>query len=171
MTGKAKCKILREVRRKIAEENDIEYITRDCTYQGQCRGTCPKCESELRYLEKQLEKRQKLGKSVTVAALAAGMSIGTAACTMPELPDLDDIRSGVDDIVSGVEHQIKRILDREKPIELEGDVAYVTEGAIAEPEPDVLEGEESLEPETLEGEPVEYVVELEGDVADAEADN
>jgi hypothetical protein len=53
MTGKNKCKILKEIRSKIAKENDIPFITKECTYQGQCKGTCPKCEQELVYLEQQ----------------------------------------------------------------------------------------------------------------------
>lgn len=80
MLGKAKCKILKEIRQKIADENDIPYVTRECTYQGDCSGTCPKCESELRYLERELERRQRLGKAVAVTALCAGITAGTAAC-------------------------------------------------------------------------------------------
>ena len=81
MKGKNKCKILKEIRQKIADENDIPYVTRECTYQGDCRGTCPKCEAELRYLEQELEKRRRLGKTVAVAAVAAGLSLSLAACT------------------------------------------------------------------------------------------
>lgn len=71
--GKNTCKILKEIRKQIAEDNDIELITSECTYQGDCEGTCPKCESEVRYLERELEKRQRMGK----AAVFAGMSLGT----------------------------------------------------------------------------------------------
>ena len=78
--GKRTCKILKEIRKQIAEENDIELVVSECTYQGDCLGTCPKCEAEVRYLERELEKRQRMGK----AAVFAGMSIGTlltaAAC-------------------------------------------------------------------------------------------
>ena len=80
MKGKNKCKILKEIRQKIADENDIPYVTRECTYQGECLGTCPKCEAELRYLEQELEKRRSLGKTVAVAAVAAGLSLSLAAC-------------------------------------------------------------------------------------------
>lgn len=80
MLGRAKCKILKEIRQKIADENDIPYVTRECTYQGSCSGTCPKCESELQYLESELEKRRRLGKGVAVTALCTGIIIGTAAC-------------------------------------------------------------------------------------------
>jgi TonB family protein len=71
--GKQTCKILKEIRKQIAEENDIELVISECTYQGDCKGTCPKCEAEVRYLERELEKRQRMGK----AAVFAGMSLGT----------------------------------------------------------------------------------------------
>ena len=71
--GKQTCKILKEIRKQIAAENDIELITSECTYKGDCLGTCPKCEEEVRYLERELEKRQRLGK----VAVFAGMSLGT----------------------------------------------------------------------------------------------
>ena len=80
MRGKNKCKILKEIRQKIADENDIPYVTQECSYQGECSGTCPRCEAELRYLEQQLEKRKRLGKTVTVAALSASLMMGLTAC-------------------------------------------------------------------------------------------
>jgi hypothetical protein len=80
MNGKSKCKILKDIRRKIAEENDIAYVTSECKYQGDCAGTCPKCEAELRYLEEELAKRKRMGKTVTVAGIAAALVIGFAGC-------------------------------------------------------------------------------------------
>ena len=80
MLGKQKCKILKEIRQRIADENDIPYVTRECTHKGECRGTCPKCESELRYLERELAKRQALGKRVAVAALCAGLAFSSVGC-------------------------------------------------------------------------------------------
>ncbi len=74
MLGKQKCRILKEIRQRIADENDIPYVTRECSFQGECRGSCPRCESELRYLERQLALRASLKKGVTVAALCAGMA-------------------------------------------------------------------------------------------------
>lgn len=76
MLGKEKCKALKEIRKKIAEENDIAYVVSECTYQGECKGTCPKCEEELRYLEKELEKRRKLGKVAIILGVAAGVCGG-----------------------------------------------------------------------------------------------
>ncbi len=79
MTGKNKCKILKDIRRQIAENNDIELIIEECTYKGECTGTCPKCEEELRYLEAELLKRKNAGKSIAVAGLAAVM-LATSGC-------------------------------------------------------------------------------------------
>ena len=44
--GKQTCKILKDIRRQIAEANDIEYITSECQYKGDCTGTCPKCNQK-----------------------------------------------------------------------------------------------------------------------------
>lgn len=49
--GKEICRILKEIRRQIAEANDIEFIISECRYKGDCLGTCPKCEAEVHYLE------------------------------------------------------------------------------------------------------------------------
>ncbi len=80
MKGKEKCKALKEIRRQIAEENDIPYVVSQCTHQGDCRGTCPKCESELRYLERELAVRQGLGKAVAVVGISASVCAGLTAC-------------------------------------------------------------------------------------------
>ena len=79
MNGKSKCKILKDIRKKIAEENDIDYVTSECKYQGECSGTCPKCEAEVRYLEEELEKRRSAGKKVVLAGVAAAM-LFSAGC-------------------------------------------------------------------------------------------
>lgn len=71
--GKRTCRILKEIRRQIAEANDIEYVVEECQYKGDCKGTCPKCEAEVRYLEEQLHRRQMLGKAVVVAGLSLGV--------------------------------------------------------------------------------------------------
>ena len=83
MNGKSKCKILKDIRKKIAEENDIAYVTSECKYQGDCSGTCPKCEAELRYLEQELAKRKNIGKTVAVAGIAAALVVGSSGCAFP----------------------------------------------------------------------------------------
>ena len=84
MKGKDKCKILKQIRQKIANENDIHYVTSECKHQGDCAGTCPKCEAELMMLEKELKKRQSIGKRVTVAGIAAALVVSTSACDIWE---------------------------------------------------------------------------------------
>ena len=74
--GKYKCKQLKAVRKRIADENGIPLEQKECTYDGPCRGTCPHCEAEMRYLERALTDRIRLGRMATVA----GLSLGLAAC-------------------------------------------------------------------------------------------
>lgn len=85
MNGKSKCKVLKDIRKKIAEANDIAYVTSECKYQGECAGTCPKCEAEVRYLEEELAKQKSLGKIVAVAGIAATLVVASAGCdiTLP----------------------------------------------------------------------------------------
>ena len=83
--GKRTCEILKDVRRKVAQENDIPLVERECTHEGDCRGTCPYCESEVRYLERELSKRRVLGKVVTVTGIAVS-SMMMGACHSPKAP-------------------------------------------------------------------------------------
>ena len=71
--GKQTYRILKAIRRQIAEVNDIEFITSECQYQGDCLGTCPKCETEVRYLEQQLERKRMAGKAITILGISAGV--------------------------------------------------------------------------------------------------
>lgn len=77
--GRQTCKILKEIRRQIAYANGIEFITSKCRYKGDCLGTCPKCEAEMRYLEQQLRARSIAGKAVALA----GISAASLAMLMP----------------------------------------------------------------------------------------
>ena len=78
--GKQTCKILKEIRKQIAEENDINLVIEECTYKGDCLGTCPRCEAEVRYLERELEKRQRLGKVAVVAGMSLSTMFAAASC-------------------------------------------------------------------------------------------
>ncbi len=75
--GKRTCRILKDIRRQIAEANGIEFVTSECRYKGDCLGTCPKCEAEVRYLEEQLRSRSLAGKAIALAGLSAGMLLFT----------------------------------------------------------------------------------------------
>ena len=82
MSGKNKCKILKEIRQKIADENDIAYVTSECKYQGECSGTCPRCEAELQYLENELKKRQQKGIRIALTGVAAALVISVGGCVV-----------------------------------------------------------------------------------------
>ncbi|MBE6910090.1 MAG: hypothetical protein E7474_11045 [Ruminococcaceae bacterium] len=161
MLGRAKCKILKEIRQKIADENDIPYVTRECTYQGDCSGTCPRCESELRYLERELEARQRVGKAVAVTALCAGLALGASGCDedgyttelagAPEAPPIEQIanpdgtvktdgagQTSATVVPDAPEPELAGALEPEPEdiIELAGDVEYI---------PPEDEGEDEIE--------------------------
>lgn len=153
MFGKQKCRILKEIRQKIADENDIPYVTSECTHRGECRGTCPRCESELRYLEQQLSLRASLGRQVKVAALCASLALTAAGCG-PAGADPEPPEPGA---------------------ELSGAVAWETPAPTAEPVIEVTTGEVAWPEDTTTGmvpweevetpEPAEVPWELMGDVA------
>ena len=65
---------------QVAKANDIKYAPTECHHKGDCAGTCPKCEAEVRWLEQQLQLRRQLGKAVAVV----GVSMGLAALTSCE---------------------------------------------------------------------------------------
>lgn len=78
MNGKNICKYLKGVRRQIAETNGIKLEIPECTFEGECRGTCPQCEAEVKYLEKKLTERRTLAKKIAIIGVAAGMSMASA---------------------------------------------------------------------------------------------
>ncbi len=50
------CNVLREQRIRLAEANHITFQSKECPSIGPCAGTCEKCDMELKYLGKQLQK-------------------------------------------------------------------------------------------------------------------
>lgn len=64
MDGKTKCKILKGIRQRIADINEIEYAPHPCSATGNCLGTCPQCDNELLWLEKQLLSKTESGMRV-----------------------------------------------------------------------------------------------------------
>lgn len=55
--GKEKCDILRRIRQDVAEMYGLDYSPTECNHQGDCSGTCPKCDAELKDLQRQLALR------------------------------------------------------------------------------------------------------------------
>ena len=98
---------MKEIRKQIAAENDIELVISECTYKGDCLGTCPKCEAEVRYLERELEKRQRMGKAAVIAGMAVGTMLTATSCheipqplpgDVPYIPDSTELPNPDDTI-------------------------------------------------------------------------
>ena len=66
--------MLKTIRKQVADANEIKYEPRECNYQGECRGSCPACEAEVRYIEQQLDVRRQLGMAVAIVGISAGLS-------------------------------------------------------------------------------------------------
>ena len=81
MKGKEKCEILRQIRQQIARENDIPLAVAECTHLGECRGTCPRCEAEVRYLEQALSERRRMRRHIALAGISAGMTLALTGCS------------------------------------------------------------------------------------------
>ena len=71
--GKSTCKLLKSIRQQIADANGISYLPKECHHKGDCTGTCPACEEEIRYLEGELKARKGNGFGMKVAGIAAGI--------------------------------------------------------------------------------------------------
>ena len=129
MTGKEKCTLLKSIRCMIAQKNGIAYAPPECTFQGECKGTCPKCEAELRALSAELAKLHTSGKRVAVAGLAAAM-VATSASACTPTPLEKHWEAGTDGVVEviegdvGVDYPYKPSPDS-SDYELEGDTLAV----------------------------------------------
>jgi len=64
MKGKDKCEFLKGIRKRMAEANGIAYEPRECTYEGECTGTCPFCEKEAAELMAALKKKEDEGAEI-----------------------------------------------------------------------------------------------------------
>ena len=78
--GRNICNTLKAIRKQIADANEIEYSPEECHFKGECKGTCPKCEQDVRDLEHELHLRQMAGKAIKVAGIAAGL-VAMTACS------------------------------------------------------------------------------------------
>ena len=111
--GKSICNVLKTIRKQIADANEIKYEPHECHHQGECRGTCPACEAEVRYIERQLDIRQQLGKAAVVVGISAGLSALTACGSKSKKVEEQEL-------VSLAEGKVRV----ESPVHLDGDVEY-----------------------------------------------
>lgn len=81
--GKNKCDYLKKIRENIAKHYGIPFQTKECGFEGECKGTCPKCEQEVRYLEMELLKKGVLKKSLTLACALPVMASAVGSAEAP----------------------------------------------------------------------------------------
>lgn len=81
--GKSKCDYLKKIRENIAKHYGIPFQTKECGFEGECKGTCPKCEQEVRYLEMELLKKGVLKKSLTLACALPVMASAVGSAEAP----------------------------------------------------------------------------------------
>ena len=109
MDHKETCRQLQAIRKGIADKLGIDLHQKECTFPGECSGTCPKCAKEEQILNAALLRR-----TATVAGLAAG-ALSLTACGQEPLageatdpnsapivdnyvaPDGDEIVGGMED--------------------------------------------------------------------------
>ena len=87
--GRSTCKLLKDIRQQIADANGISYQPKECHHKGDCAGTCPACEEEIRYLERELKARKGNGFGMKVAGIAAGI----CATVMPMTAAAQGVKS------------------------------------------------------------------------------
>lgn len=159
---KEKCRELKKIRAKMAEDLGVELHQRECTYEGYCSGTCPKCMQEELILNAAIRKKQMEESNLRRRVTAAGLTTAAAVCLSGCNVDSYQIDGDM------------QYIPEETVEALEGDMAYVDteelEGAIAAPETEAVEGEMETLPCTNETEETEEattptLIELEGDVA------
>ena len=88
--GKRICQALKELRKRIADANNIPFVLEECTHKGDCPGTCPKCESELRYLMDSIDKLEQEGKPVTLEGIMSEEELRRAFSIEPIEQSISD---------------------------------------------------------------------------------
>lgn len=164
---RAKCDVLKKIRKGIADKLGIDLRQGECTFEGECKGTCPKCRQEEDILNREIARR------AGALALGATVSFTLTACApgsngIPEeldgnlAPDIMDVAGNlmpaedefpVDDGLTG-EPIPPQPTTGESVFEMQGDIVYEEEGEPAEEyeEAEDEEAENSPIPEVTLGE-------------------
>jgi outer membrane protein OmpA-like peptidoglycan-associated protein len=72
--SKITCETLKAIRKQVADANGIVYTPAKCDFEGVCTGTCPACEQEREYIEKQISLKRKAGNIVKIAGLVTSLT-------------------------------------------------------------------------------------------------
>lgn len=102
---KERCKELKQLRAMMAADLGINLEQSECTFEGYCSGTCPKCRQEELRINAALLKRQveesNLKRKVTTAGLATAAALCLTGCdtTEPKRADTQKYEKMAGDIV------------------------------------------------------------------------
>ncbi len=88
--GRLVCNTLKQIRLDVARANGIDYVPAPCTHKGDCAGTCPACESEVEYLEKEISRRRAIGKAVILAGVGITSLAAMAGTPSKTVKPLDN---------------------------------------------------------------------------------
>ncbi len=90
--GKYICNTLKAIRLDIARTNGIEYTPTKCSHDVDCAATCPACESEMRYLEREIARKRSVGKAALMTGVSLALSSLSAMAT--NAPSSEALMSG-----------------------------------------------------------------------------
>ena len=92
MTHQEMREFLRSLRRSLAQANDIPWIFSASLCREDCKGDCPACQTELHYLESELNQRAAQGKAIVLPAVT--MDAIPSAPVAEEVPSSEPTRRG-----------------------------------------------------------------------------
>ena len=95
--GKAKCELLKALRKDLSQRYGIQYRERECNHEGDCPGTCPLCEAELESLSQQIKviAPEKLELSDEIIKLCQ-LNKSFSSDTLPETESLENEINGLE---------------------------------------------------------------------------
>ena len=121
MTHREKCEQLKALRKEMADRAGVDLHQRECTYEGECSGTCPKCAKEESILNKLL---------LSGKLALAGMAVGATALTGCGSLSLEEADNPRDELLKRRSDREDK-MDKDDPAvdpdggELAGDVEYI----------------------------------------------
>lgn len=148
MTHKEKCRKLKEVRKEIADKIGVDLHQSECTYKGECKGTCPRCEQEEKKLNKLLLSGKFALTTLAVSALSLtgcgteGSSSHSSGYGSPSFFGAPKLSIN-DEIAGGGHREVEVLAGDIEDIQVDGEIEYCP------PEDDIDDD----------------IIELEGDVA------
>ncbi len=156
---KEKCRELKKVRAQIAADLGVDLKQRECTYEGYCSGTCPKCKSEEMMLNLAIMKRQMesadMKRRVATAGITTAAALSLTGCNATTTTTLEgdvEVVPTVEELSGDVE-----ILPSPEVEDIQGGIAYIESESSSE---EIVEGM-LVAPETEEWELAGDIVILE----------